>query len=150
APISQSLSEHGQSSISSCFSSDSFTFCAPSSIEMKHSQSRECVSLPARSKAVRTTKDQVVQNERKLLPTEVQTDSMLLKAAEHKMVRIASDDGTSREVAAIPKASIQRPSKPKTFCPHCNDQPDGFHGDHELRRHIDRVHTTVRKVWVCV
>jgi hypothetical protein len=53
-------------------------------------------------------------------------------------------------VAAIPKASIQRPPRPKTYCHICNDQPEGFHGEHELRRHIDRVHATVRKVWVCV
>lgn len=69
---------------------------------------------------------------------------------DHTMVRIASEDGTSREVAAIPKASVQRPSRPKTYCNECNEQPDGFHGEHELRRHIERVHSAVRKVWICV
>lgn len=68
----------------------------------------------------------------------------------HRMVRISSADGTTKEVAAIPKASVQRPPRPKTYCHLCNDQPEGFHGDHELRRHIDRVHAAVRKVWVCV
>ena len=73
------------------------------------------------------------------------------KAADQtKMIRISSSDGTSKEVAAIPKASIQRPPRQKTYCSMCNDQPDGFHGEHELRRHIERVHAVVRKVWVCV
>ncbi|KAJ6172763.1 hypothetical protein N7470_001830 [Penicillium chermesinum] len=68
----------------------------------------------------------------------------------NKMVRISSADGTAKEVAAIPKASVHRPPRPKTYCHLCNDQPEGFHGEHELRRHIDRVHASVRKVWVCV
>lgn len=66
------------------------------------------------------------------------------------MVRISSSDGTSKEVAAIPKASIQRPPRPKTYCTMCEDHPEGFHGEHELRRHIERVHAMVRKVWICV
>ncbi|KAN0072436.1 hypothetical protein V8E54_009365 [Elaphomyces granulatus] len=36
------------------------------------------------------------------------------------------------------------------YCRLCTDHPEGFHGEHELRRHIDRVHSVVRKVWVCV
>ncbi|EAW24495.1 uncharacterized protein NFIA_040710 [Aspergillus fischeri NRRL 181] len=46
-----------------------------------------------------------------------------------------------------PRASVQRPM---LYCHLCNDQAEGFHGEHELRRHIDRVHAQVRKVWVCV
>jgi hypothetical protein len=66
------------------------------------------------------------------------------------MIRISSENGTSKEVAAIPKASFQRPPRAKTYCHLCTDQPEGFHGEHELRRHIERVHSVVRKVWVCV
>jgi nucleoside phosphorylase len=29
-------------------------------------------------------------------------------------------------------------------------QPQGFHGEHEFRRHIDRLHSPLRKIWVCV
>jgi hypothetical protein len=66
------------------------------------------------------------------------------------MIRIASEDGTSKEVAAIPKASFSRPERPKTYCHLCNFQPQGFNGNHELRRHISILHSPVRKVWVCV
>lgn len=35
------------------------------------------------------------------------------------------------------------------FCNLCQDHPQGFHGDHELRRHIDRRHANLRQVWRC-
>ena len=40
-------------------------------------------------------------------------------------------------------------ARQKVFCHQCGDDFDGFHGEHELRRHVERVHPTVRKVWVC-
>ncbi|KAH3972411.1 hypothetical protein HBI88_016310 [Parastagonospora nodorum] len=35
-------------------------------------------------------------------------------------------------------------------CPKCSDYPDGFRSEHELRRHTNRVHKPVRKVWVTI
>ncbi|KAF2815011.1 uncharacterized protein BDZ99DRAFT_458961 [Mytilinidion resinicola] len=35
-------------------------------------------------------------------------------------------------------------------CPSCNDYPDGFRSEHELRRHTNRVHRKTRKVWMTV
>ncbi|KAF2110212.1 hypothetical protein BDV96DRAFT_604273 [Lophiotrema nucula] len=35
-------------------------------------------------------------------------------------------------------------------CPACNDYPDGFRSEHELRRHSNRVHRKTRKVWVTI
>ncbi|KAJ4984289.1 hypothetical protein SVAN01_10194 [Stagonosporopsis vannaccii] len=35
-------------------------------------------------------------------------------------------------------------------CPTCNDYPDGFRSEHELRRHTNRVHKKTRKVWVTI
>jgi hypothetical protein len=107
----------------------------------------------APSRAVRRAQEQIAQAARPIAPKQESQDSIISKSDPsdpHRMVRISSTDGTTKEVAAIPKASIQRPPRPKTYCHICNDQPEGFHGEHELRRHIDRVHATVRKVWVCV
>lgn len=121
--------------------------------EMKHSMSAESNSSAAsqQSRAARRTQEQIVQGTRPIAPKLESRNSSPAKLVEqHKMIRISSSDGTSKEVAAIPKASIQRPPRPKTHCHMCNDQPDGFHGEHELRRHIERVHSVVRKVWVCV
>ncbi|KAI9374854.1 hypothetical protein BJX61DRAFT_236042 [Aspergillus egyptiacus] len=101
------------------------------------------------SRAVRRTQEQAMHSARPIAPKTETHESSPPKVTEHKMIRISSSDGTSKEVAAIPKASIQRPPRQKTYCNMCNDQPDGFHGEHELRRHIERVHAVVRKVWVC-
>lgn len=35
-------------------------------------------------------------------------------------------------------------------CPVCTDYPDGFRSEHELRRHTNRVHRKMRKVWVTI
>ncbi|KAL2817424.1 hypothetical protein BDW59DRAFT_132733 [Aspergillus cavernicola] len=102
------------------------------------------------SRAARRTQEQIVHSARPIAPKTETVNSSPPRVVEHKMIRISSTDGTSKEVAAIPKASIQRPPRTKTYCPMCNDQPDGFHGEHELRRHIERVHAVVRKVWVCI
>ncbi|KAL2000891.1 hypothetical protein VTN02DRAFT_2479 [Thermoascus thermophilus] len=122
-------------------------------VEMKHSLSAESnsSSQSQQSRAARRTHEQIVQGARPIAPKMQHSSSSPARPTEqHKMIRIESQDGTSKEVAAIPKASFQRPPRPKTYCTQCNDQPEGFHGEHELRRHIERVHSVVRKVWVCV
>ncbi|KAF2709647.1 hypothetical protein K504DRAFT_455335 [Pleomassaria siparia CBS 279.74] len=35
-------------------------------------------------------------------------------------------------------------------CPTCDDYPDGFRSEHELRRHTNRVHRKLRKVWTTI
>ncbi|OJD26658.1 hypothetical protein ACJ73_01957 [Blastomyces percursus] len=126
----------------------------PSSSEMKHSLSSasDSSSLSNQSRAVRRTQEQIVQGTRRIAPKQEKKTASALhsKVAEHTMLRISSEDGTSREVAAIPKAFVQRPARTKTYCGYCKEHPDGFHGEHELRRHVERVHSMVRKVWVCV
>ncbi|KAJ5091082.1 hypothetical protein NUU61_005952 [Penicillium alfredii] len=105
------------------------------------------------SRAARRTQEQIAQGTRPIAPKRESHDDSPQRDStdQHKMVRmISSADGTAKEVTAIPKASVHRPPRQKTYCHLCNDQSDGFHGEHELRRHIERVHATVRKVWVCV
>ncbi|KAF4254153.1 hypothetical protein KXX25_004676 [Aspergillus fumigatus] len=145
----------------SCSAPSSTSFYPPPSsnvpetpaTEMKPSMSAESNNSAAsqQSRAARRTQEQIAQGTRPIAPKlESRNTSPGKPVEQHKMIRISSSDGTSKEVAAIPKASIQRPPRPKTYCHMCNDQPDGFHGEHELRRHIERVHSVVRKVWVCV
>ncbi|KAL5048360.1 hypothetical protein BDW71DRAFT_205486 [Aspergillus fruticulosus] len=131
----------------------SMTFVPPSPVsEVKPSTPAEgnAPSSTPSSRAARRTQEQIVHSARPIAPKTETVKATPPKVTEHKMIRISSSDGTSKEVAAIPKASIQRPPRQKTYCSMCNDQPDGFHGEHELRRHIERVHAVVRKVWVCV
>ena len=66
-----------------------------------------------------------------------------------KLVTVTGEDGTVRQKAEIARTTRQQPPRKTTQCPLCNDQPQGFHGEHELRRHIDRQHKGTRKVWIC-
>ncbi|KAF4998100.1 hypothetical protein FGRMN_3397 [Fusarium graminum] len=47
------------------------------------------------------------------------------------------------------KSSSRRTSLRRVFCDKCNEHPDGFRGDHELRRHMDAKHSATVKRWVC-
>ena len=59
------------------------------------------------------------------------------------------EPGTQRK-EAISKAPYVRPQHPKLFCDRCSENEQGFRGEHELRRHWDRAHAEVRRVWICV
>ena len=130
-------------------------FPSADSLDEKSSRATDSTTLGTTqaSRAVRRTQEQIAHSARPIAPKQESEESILLQPTAkgpHEMVRISSADGTTKKVAAIPKASVQRPPRQKTYCHLCNDQPEGFHGEHELRRHIDRVHAKVRKVWVCV
>ena len=65
-----------------------------------------------------------------------------------KVDRIVSEDGS--EKIGIARAPYVRQHVPKKTCSQCDEHPDGFRGQHELQRHMDRAHSPRRKVWVCV
>jgi hypothetical protein len=67
----------------------------------------------------------------------------------HDPIRIESDDGSSKVAVPIPKAPYVRPSHDKVKCNQCNEHPNGFRGDHELRRHTERKHGAFRKYYIC-
>lgn len=47
------------------------------------------------------------------------------------------------------KPWFQRTQLRRAYCPKCNENPEGFRGEHELRRHIDAKHASLIKRWVC-
>ncbi|KAK3983959.1 hypothetical protein QBC44DRAFT_29003 [Cladorrhinum sp. PSN332] len=49
----------------------------------------------------------------------------------------------------ISKAKYERPKHPKVRCDQCNEYPDGFRGEHELRRHIEAKHKSMIRKWIC-
>ncbi|KAL8866787.1 MAG: hypothetical protein Q9174_006084, partial [Haloplaca sp. 1 TL-2023] len=71
-------------------------------------------------------------------------------SSEHQMIRVRSADGSYQDKMAIAKAPYVRPQHQKVLCPHCNKKPDGYRGDHELGRHVNKEHSTMRSVWVCI
>ncbi|KIH89974.1 hypothetical protein SPBR_00402 [Sporothrix brasiliensis 5110] len=56
--------------------------------------------------------------------------------------------GTNAKVE-ITKAKRERPKSKKLFCDLCTLCPEGFRGDHELRRHKLSKHSTTVKKWRC-
>ncbi|KAL9029979.1 MAG: hypothetical protein Q9196_001845 [Gyalolechia fulgens] len=71
-------------------------------------------------------------------------------SSEHRMIRVKSADGSVKDKISIAKAPYVRPQQPKIPCPHCDAKPDGYRGEHELGRHINKAHSLSRTVWVCV
>ncbi|KAF9876390.1 key lime pathogenicity protein [Colletotrichum karsti] len=49
----------------------------------------------------------------------------------------------------VTKGTYTRPKHPKVYCDQCTDHPDGFRGDHELRRHINAKHEGTIKKFIC-
>ena len=121
--------------------------------EMKRSSSNESNGSSRQRASVRRHK-QLMQGGRPIAPKNLGADSAMSRqssSSEHQMIRIKSADGSFKEVMPITKTSHSRPQREKKFCLMCNEKPDGYRGDHELRRHCERKHCTgVRKTWVCV
>ncbi|KAH8675862.1 hypothetical protein BX600DRAFT_453731 [Xylariales sp. PMI_506] len=47
------------------------------------------------------------------------------------------------------RTSYQRPPLRRVYCGKCNEYPEGFRGEHELRRHTEAKHAALVKRWVC-
>ncbi|EKD20820.1 key lime pathogenicity protein [Drepanopeziza brunnea f. sp. 'multigermtubi' MB_m1] len=74
---------------------------------------------------------------------------MTREASSQSMARIGSKDGLQDKVA-ISKPTYQRPKHERVYCDQCDTHQDGFRGEHELRRHVDREHKTTVKKFVCI
>jgi len=141
------------------FQDDSFSESPfPSSFAMKPSPSQESVasssSSLSSSRISKRVSERKTQNPRSksrpLAPKRKQNDaSVLEEVRKPRIVAIRGEDGTVKHKAEIARTIRQQPQRKTTFCSFCHEQPQGFHGDHELRRHIDRHHSQVRRVWIC-
>ncbi|KUI53992.1 Zinc finger protein RME1 [Cytospora mali] len=47
------------------------------------------------------------------------------------------------------RPTYQRPPLRRVYCAKCNEYPEGFRGEHELRRHNDAKHAALVKRWIC-
>ena len=56
---------------------------------------------------------------------------------------------TSPIPASRVRPTYQRPPLRRVYCTKCNEYPEGFRGEHELRRHNDAKHAALVKRWVC-
>ncbi|KAK5657198.1 hypothetical protein OQA88_3256 [Cercophora sp. LCS_1] len=68
-----------------------------------------------------------------------------IKKEDCEPVNVNGKDGK----AVITKAKYERPKHPKVRCNLCNENPEGFRGEHELRRHTEAKHKATVKKWIC-
>lgn len=117
---------------------------------MKRSSSTE-TNASAQSRLSRRSQEQGILSSRPLAPKIHNGEPMSRESSssEHPLIRMISEDGSSKEVVSIPKAPYVRPPHDKVMCNLCTDHPQGFRGEHELRRHTDRKHSLVHKAWIC-
>ncbi|KAF1989671.1 hypothetical protein K402DRAFT_260866 [Aulographum hederae CBS 113979] len=149
-----------------CFASQSSSLSESNEAFKMERSSSSISSCASPTRQTRRHQEQLAQASRTIAPKSSgsaanthTTDSFISSAtstetistsADHTMLRIRSSDGTSKDVAAIAKTPYIRPQHPRQYCHHCDQHPEGFRGEHELRRHTERVHMKTRKVWVTV
>ncbi|KAF2187733.1 hypothetical protein K469DRAFT_725204 [Zopfia rhizophila CBS 207.26] len=102
------------------------------------------------SRQSRREREVIAQASRKIAPKASHDDETQSATSSAQMVRIRSQDGSSKDVGVITKTPYVRPTHPKIMCPDCNDHPKGFRGEHELRRHTERAHAAIRKAYICI
>lgn len=118
-------------------------------------------SANSHSRSKRRHFEQLASGTRPIAPKASESNSAAMNSAQMErapsaatsasLIRVPTSDGTgTKSVAAISKAPYVRPVHPKIMCQKCNEHPEGFRGEHELRRHTERVHAAIRKVWVTV
>lgn len=93
-----------------------------------------------------------IQNEnalsRPLAPRGGDGNAMSRSNSSQSMLRSDSKDGQDK--VAISKPTYQRPKHDRVYCKQCESHPEGFRGEHELRRHQDREHKKFIKKFICV
>lgn len=118
-------------------------------VHMKRSSSTE-TNASAQSRLSRRSQEQVVSSSRPLAPKTSGEGMSRESSSEHHRKQIQSEDGSSKEVVSITKVPYVRPPHDKVMCSLCEEHPNGFRGEHELRRHTDRKHREKRRVWTCL
>jgi hypothetical protein len=121
--------------------------------KMEKSQSNESTSSSSSSssRSKERLKAQIQTAATRPLAPKFGSDELAMSQSKssQSMTRFGSRDGTQEEVI-IAKPTYQRPKHDRVYCTECEDHPEGFRGEHELRRHQDRQHKKMVKKWVCV
>ncbi|KAK5989243.1 hypothetical protein PT974_10749 [Cladobotryum mycophilum] len=113
----------------------------PTSVKMERSESStSAISMKstASQRRAKEARERILQNGKAPIAPKPQMDF----ENKSSLARAGNKSTTS-------KSRYQRPKHPKVHCDQCSDHPDGFRGDHELRRHINAKHEGVVKKFVC-
>jgi hypothetical protein len=118
--------------------------------KMEKSQSNESASSSSSRNKLRLQAQNQQAAARPLMPKGGSDDNAMSRNnSSHSMCRLDSKDG-SQDKVAISKPTYQRPKHDRVYCKQCESHPEGFRGEHELRRHQDREHKQLVKKWVCI
>ncbi|CAL3963454.1 hypothetical protein PZA11_001068 [Diplocarpon coronariae] len=152
---SQLLVGTGASHESHLSHSFQFPSSASSGEKMEKSQSNESTfssgssssSSSSSSRNVKRLQDQInLAAARPLMPKGGDGISMSRETSSQSM---GANDGLQDRVA-ISKPTYQRPKHERVYCKQCDSHQEGFRGEHELRRHVDREHKLLVKKFICV
>ena len=128
-----------------------------SDVKMERTSSAESYSSNM-SRLSRRSREQVASAERKSnlaakgspAPSKpVLIGAQYSQASSQAMSRTSSN-GSQNPQIAIPRVPYTRPTHDKIKCDQCERKPEGYRGEHELRRHQKSAHGKKRKVWVCI
>ncbi|KAL0941708.1 key lime pathogenicity protein [Colletotrichum truncatum] len=104
-------------------------------------------SISANSTA--STKSTKERRAKEVFQQQIQNASRTALAPKPADAGKSSQTSTKKEVKVAMKGTYTRPKHPKVYCDQCNEHPDGFRGDHELRRHINAKHEGTIKKFIC-
>lgn len=99
-------------------------------------------NLSARAKERLAVQNQRAQSTN-ILPRPVQCRN----DHDNSVGRTGATGAKKKEV--IDKPPYQRPKHPRVYCKACEEYPEGFRGEHELRRHQAAKHAEQVEKWVC-
>jgi hypothetical protein len=95
----------------------------------------EDISLSSEDNEMTDRRRLAIHNLAPLMPKVGDDDTLMLKSPGAK---------TSEQ------RTYQRPKHDRVHCKQCHNHPEGFRGEHELRRHVDREHKGTITKWICV
>ncbi|ROW11025.1 hypothetical protein VMCG_01078 [Cytospora schulzeri] len=90
-----------------------------------------------------------LSTDRLLMSPQVMSPGRRHTVAESPIFRGGGRGLTSPIPATRIRPTYQRPPLRRVYCTKCNEYPEGFRGEHELRRHNDAKHAALVKRWVC-
>jgi hypothetical protein len=123
--------------------------------KMEKSQSNESNSSNSSSTSSRSKQRlqiAIAAAERPLQPKGGCAEISMSRENSSRSIRIESKNSLMQDnkMALHAKPVYQRPKHDRVFCKQCESHPEGFRGEHELRRHQDREHKLMVKKWVCI
>ncbi|CRK35933.1 hypothetical protein BN1708_006855 [Verticillium longisporum] len=112
--------------------------------------SQESIGME-RSNSSTSTQSSVERRAREARRRHNQNATRLLAAKPEAVVKSSPAQASKKDgkVAMTKSGPYTRPKHPKVKCTMCDDNPQGFRGEHELKRHVEAKHAGVVKKFIC-